>query len=326
MDNESSMFAVESGEGCEDVLKWNYHGGSGRPEKNAGELLLRAKRYLSAKGWIFRHVDEIGKEVVRYQSPHGEVYSSLRMACKSYIDQGLEEGRIRNVEPKKPRKIKCLSLENQSVPKSVQSESLRRGKTLKKQECCEGLVSSRNPRTVLSWLIDNNVVSEPGNVYYRSKTGTPLIKGRTTRDGIQCNCCSKGFTLTAFEEHAGSTNHRPAANIILDDGTGRSLSDCQRQARDSMRVTISTSSTHSSRKIVKAADSFQHENDEVCSACCRGGDLIGCEYCPSAFHMKCLGLKEIPNCQWFCPHCCCGICGIGCVKDKTFFYLSSMRA
>ncbi|KAE8731316.1 hypothetical protein F3Y22_tig00002840pilonHSYRG01006 [Hibiscus syriacus] len=80
--------------------------------------------------------------------------------------------------------------------------------------------------------------------------------GRITRDGIQCNCCSKGFTLTAFEHHAGSTNHRPAANIILDDGTGRSLSDCQRQARDSMKVIISTSSTHPSHKTVKVSNSF----------------------------------------------------------------------
>ncbi|KAK5845479.1 hypothetical protein PVK06_001668 [Gossypium arboreum] len=53
----------------------------------------------------------------------------------------------------------------------------------------------------------------------QSKTGTPLIKGRITRDGIQCLCCFKVFALTAFEVHAGSTNRKPAVNIILDDGT-----------------------------------------------------------------------------------------------------------
>ncbi|GMJ02580.1 hypothetical protein HRI_003927200 [Hibiscus trionum] len=331
MVDESTMFAAEGGEGCEeDVLKWYYHGGSGRPKKNSGELSLKAKRYLLSKGWIFQYVHKNGKEELRYRSPHGEVYSSLRMACKSYIDQGLGEATNSNVEPKQPRKRKCSSPENQPLPKSVQSESLKRRKTLNKQDnrvvksnkrMQEGAISSRNPRTVMSLLIDNNVVSMMENVYYRSKTGAALMKGHITRDGIQCHCCSKVFALTAFEDHAGSTNHRPAANIILDDGTGRSLSDCQRQLCDSMKVTTSTSSTHSTVKsptTAKVANSFQHENDEVCSACCGGGDLICCEYCPSAFHMKCLGLKEVPNGVWFCPSCCCGICGIGYLRDKRF--------
>ncbi|KAK8479965.1 hypothetical protein V6N13_014690 [Hibiscus sabdariffa] len=288
------MFEVEGGEGCEeDVRNWYYHRCSGRP-KNSGELSLKAKRYLLTKGWIFRCAHKKGKE------------------------------------EKQPRKRKCYSSENQSLPKCVQSESPKRRKKLNKPEnqvvksskrVREGPVSSRNPRTILSWLIDNNVVSMLEKVYYRSRTGAPLMKGQITRDGIQCHCCSKVFTLTTFEDHAGSTNDRPAANIILDDGTGRSLSDCQRQVRDSMNVTMSTWSTHStveSPKTVKAANSFQHENDEVCSACCGGGDLICCEYCPSAFHMKCLGLKDIPNGGWFCPSCCCGICGIGYLRDKSF--------
>ncbi|KAK8512415.1 hypothetical protein V6N13_083039 [Hibiscus sabdariffa] len=296
------MFAVEGGEGCEeDVLKWYYHGDSGRPKKKSGELSSKVRRYLSTKGWIFQRAHKNGKEELRYQSPHGEVYNSLRMACKSYIDQGLGEGMIGNLEFKQPRKRKCSCPENQPLPICVQSESPKRRKTLNKQEnrvvefskrMQEGSVSSRNPRTILAWLIDNNVVSMLENVYYRT-----------------------------FEDHAGSTNHSPAANIILDYGTGRSLSDCQRQVCDSMGVITSTLSTNSnlkSPKTAKAANSFQHENDEVCSACCGGGDLICCEYCPSAFHMKCLGLKDVPNGGWFCHSCCCGICGIGSLRDKNF--------
>ncbi|KAK8649048.1 hypothetical protein V6N13_129786 [Hibiscus sabdariffa] len=330
MDDKSATFVVE-GEGCEeDVLKWYYHGRSGRPNKNSGELSSKVKKYLSIKGWVFRYALKNGKKELQYQSPHGEVYNSLRMACKSYIDQGLGEGRMGNVDPKQPKKRKCLSIENQPLLKSVQSESPERRNKLKKQEnrvvktskrVREGPVSSRNPRTVLSLLIDNNVVPMLGNVYYRNKTGPPLMKGRITRDGIQCHCCSKVFTLTAFEDHAGSTNHRPAANIILDDGTGRSLSDCQRQVSDSMKSTTTTLRTRSVVEIpktVKAANSIRDENDGVCSACCGGGDLICCDYCPSSFHMKCIGLKEVPDGDWFCPYCCCGICGIGYVRDRSF--------
>ncbi|KAE8679910.1 Galactose oxidase/kelch repeat superfamily protein [Hibiscus syriacus] len=331
MDEKSTTFAVE-GEGCEeDVRKWCYHGGAGRP-KNSGELPLKVKSYISSKGWVFWYAIRNGKEEPRYQSPHGEVYNSLRMACKSYIDQGSAEGRTGNVEPKQSKKRKSSSMDDQPVLESVQSELPKRGKTLKIQEAPvvkyskqvrKGPVSRRNPRTVLSLLIDNNVVPILGKVYYRSKTGNPLMKGRITRDGIQCDCCSKVFALTSFEDHAGSTNHRPAAYIILDDGTGRSLADCQRQVCDSMKSTTTTPRTPSiveSPKTVKVADNlFRDEHDEVFSACYNGGDLICCDYCPSTFHMKCLGLKEVPNDPWFCPSCCCGICSIGYSRDKILF-------
>ncbi|MBA0676534.1 hypothetical protein Goari_018009, partial [Gossypium aridum] len=65
-------------------------------------------------------------------------------------------------------------------------------------------------------------------------------------------------------------------------------------------------------------NSIEHENDEACSVCCYGGELICCEHCPSAFHMNCLGLNEVPDGNWFCPSCCCGICGIGYLREKSF--------
>ncbi|KAI3453866.1 hypothetical protein Pfo_010529 [Paulownia fortunei] len=34
-----------------------------------------------------------------------------------------------------------------------------------------------------------------------------------------------------------------------------------------------------------------------------------CDQCPSSFHFHCLGLKEVPDGDWFCPSCCCQICG-----------------
>ncbi|KAE8653947.1 Galactose oxidase/kelch repeat superfamily protein [Hibiscus syriacus] len=311
MEEKSTMFA-DGVEACEEaVLKWYHGGGSGRP-KNSGELSFKAKSFLSSKGWVFWYVPENGKQELRYQSPTGKVYSSLKMACKGCIDQAFGEGRMKSVEPKQPKKRKCSGLENRPSPKSVQSEPPKRRKLLKIQEnrvvksgkkVREGPVSNGNPRTVLSWLIDNNAVPMLGNVYYRSKTGTPLMKGQITRDGIQCHCCSEVFTLTAFEAHAENTNHRPHANIIQDDGTGRSHSDCQRQVRDSM----TRRSVAESPKTVKAADSFRHENDGVCSSCNDGRQLICCDSCPSAFHMECLGLKEIPNGDWICPPCCCEI-------------------
>lgn len=184
--------------------------------------------------------------------------------------------------------------------------------------------SNQIPRTVLSWLIDKNVVLPRAKVKYcELKNGNPMAQGRITREGIKCNCCQKIFGLRNFEAHAGSICNRPSANIYLEDG--RSLLECQMQ----MKRKHSTENKESSHFT---------ENDYICSVCHYGGDLILCDGCPSSFHPDCLGIKvslpycllyffflifnqkancfilqlfkqEVPNGDWFCPSCCCKVCG-----------------
>uniref|UniRef100_A0A5B7BUP7 PHD finger transcription factor n=1 Tax=Davidia involucrata TaxID=16924 RepID=A0A5B7BUP7_DAVIN len=163
--------------------------------------------------------------------------------------------------------------------------------------------SHHNPRTVLSWLIDNNVVLPRAKVHYcGTKDHHPMAEGRITRDGIKCSCCQKNFTLSKFEAHAGSTYHRPSANIFLDDG--RSLLDCQLQLKrdNNMRSFITEPHEMKSQR-------HHSTNDYICSVCHFGGELVLCDQCPSSFHTTCLGLKDVPDGDWFCPSCCCGICG-----------------
>ena len=40
----------------------------------------------------------------------------------------------------------------------------------------------------------------------------------------------------------------------------------------------------------------------ACMQCHDGGDLMLCELCPSAAHLKCTGLTKEPE-NWFCPDC-----------------------
>ncbi|KAK7305415.1 hypothetical protein VNO77_43321 [Canavalia gladiata] len=160
------------------------------------------------------------------------------------------------------------------------------------------------PLNVLSWLIDSNLVLPRSKVHYKAKDSfckvRPMADGRITRDGIRCNCCMMTYSLVGFENHAsGRSTCRPSASIILEDG--RSLLDCQIQIMQDHKARESNEKPFS--------NSCQGENDYICSVCHYGGELILCDQCPSSFHKNCLGLEDIPDGDWFCPSCCCGICG-----------------
>ncbi|KAE8680718.1 PHD finger transcription factor-like protein isoform 3 [Hibiscus syriacus] len=55
--------------------------------------------------------------------------------------------------------------------------------------------------------------------------------------------------------------------------------------------------------------------DTICSVCHYGGDLISCDHCPCSYHLSCINLKDVPSEKWFCPSCCCGLCGLRNCKD-----------
>lgn len=147
-----------------------------------------------------------------------------------------------------------------------------------------------SPRSILSWLIDNNVVLPRENIRCRSQKDDAVRKeGKLTREGIQCSCCRRIFTISGFQVHADGGSCRAAANIFLDDG--RSLLECQVEA-------------YKTRKKAQPPDILkmklrQGENDVVCSVCHYGGKLILCDGCPSAFHANCLGLEVLSFSPFF---------------------------
>ena len=51
--------------------------------------------------------------------------------------------------------------------------------------------------------------------------------------------------------------------------------------------------------------SKKKDNNNICSICRDGGDLLMCDKCPKSFHLNCLKLKKqaIPDKEWFCPAC-----------------------
>ena len=47
------------------------------------------------------------------------------------------------------------------------------------------------------------------------------------------------------------------------------------------------------------------EHTDFCFLCKDGGELLCCDTCPLAFHLKCLfpPMKAIPDGDWSCPRC-----------------------
>ncbi|XP_027941263.1 uncharacterized protein LOC114195068 [Vigna unguiculata] len=207
-----------------------------------------------------------------------------------------------------------VSTENRKHKHSRNSKAImpkcdRKGSRRPRPECLRSskrvlsapTVSQQRPQNVLSWLIDREILMPRCKVYYWEEGGsnTDSAQGRVTYDGIKCSCCQKIYGIRGFVNHAGGSGEcKPAASIFLKDG--RSLLDCMIEAMHDDRTREDMNKP--------CNDLLRGENDDICSVCQYGGELILCDQCPSAFHWTCLGLNDIPHGDWFCPSCCCAIC------------------
>lgn len=116
--------------------------------------------------------------------------------------------------------------------------------------------------------------------------GQRLLDGYKLGSGICCSCCDNEISCSQFEAHAGRASRRnPYNSIFLSDG--QSLHE----------VALSLSSQRSSK--AKSCD----ENEDVCTECGDGGDLLLCDGCPRAFHTDCVGESRIPKGNWYCSNC-----------------------
>jgi len=117
------------------------------------------------------------------------------------------------------------------------------------------------------------------------------------------------FPLVTFNSDASTSlldnsldfQQRPTTNARNPED--RIALDCQRMDRDqTMGIAESCTSDPNSTAPQDA------DNEEACRLCGEGGDLVCCESCPSAFHLECLELSELPAGEWFCPGCRCDLC------------------
>ncbi|XP_015058462.1 uncharacterized protein LOC107004678 isoform X1 [Solanum pennellii] len=113
--------------------------------------------------------------------------------------------------------------------------------------------------------------------------GQKLLEGYKKGHGIFCYCCNTEVSPSQFEAHAGCASRRkPYLYIYTSNGV--SLHEL-------------------SIKLSKERRSSAEENDDLCSICADGGDLLCCDNCPRAFHTECVCLPSIPTGTWYCKYC-----------------------
>eukprot|EP00899_Mesostigma_viride_P028388 jgi/Mesvir1/8734/Mv02659-RA.1 len=77
---------------------------------------------------------------------------------------------------------------------------------------------------MLRRLVESGAILVGEEVHYRSKKGEVLLTGVVREGGIECHHCNTVVSLSVFEIHSGSTNHRPSAHTFIP-RRGQSLQD-----------------------------------------------------------------------------------------------------
>ncbi|XP_050213716.1 increased DNA methylation 1-like isoform X2 [Mercurialis annua] len=269
--------------------------GFNNPDTKAAKRIIVGKKEQSDTSFL-------GKEEVScivYQEPRSDSEKLLSKTTSKRQIRGFDRKTAKQIidgQPEQSGRISCF-VHQEPVSESEKFWRKTRG-FIKRVQHQNGVTAISSCRTILTWLVDNNVLSVRENVYYYGRLDMPaMAKGCISGGGIKCNCCGKVYTLNGFEFHVTGKYYKPAANIFLEDG--RSLLQCQ------MKLIHDDDDDDSPERLMSRN---RNENDDVCSVCHYGGDLILCDQCPSSFHQKCLGLMDVPDGDWFCPSCCCGIC------------------
>ncbi|KAG8371246.1 hypothetical protein BUALT_Bualt13G0067700 [Buddleja alternifolia] len=163
------------------------------------------------------------------------------------------------------------------VPESAQISSSSQKPKVKRQ----GKLTRKDLRMHKSVLAED--VLPEGTALSYVMHGKKRLEGFKKDGAILCTCCNEVVSPSQFEAHAGFASRRkPYMSIYTSNGV----------------------SLHQlSLELSKHRKSSSEENDDLCSICEDGGDLLCCENCPRAFHSECVGVTSIPEGKWYCKYC-----------------------
>ncbi|KAK4255169.1 hypothetical protein QN277_008199 [Acacia crassicarpa] len=169
------------------------------------------------------------------------------------------------------------SLEPVVVPSTLNSgmkHTTSRGKS-------QGRITKKDLR-LHKLVFEEDVLPDGTEVAYYAR-GQKLLVGYKKGFGIICSCCDTEVSPSQFEVHAGwASRRKPYLHIYTSNGV--SLHE--------LSISLSRGRRFST-----------NENDDLCSICSDGGNLLCCDGCPRAFHIDCVPLPCIPTGTWYCKYC-----------------------
>ncbi|PSR86543.1 Increased DNA methylation like [Actinidia chinensis var. chinensis] len=131
-------------------------------------------------------------------------------------------------------------------------------------------------------VFQNDVLPDGTELAYYAR-GQKCVQGYKKGFGIFCLCCQSEVSPSQFEAHAGwASRRKPYLHIYT--SNGMSLHELSIELSKMWKVST-------------------EENDDLCSICADGGDLLCCDNCPRAFHKDCVSLPSIPSGTWYCKYC-----------------------
>ncbi|KAH9623224.1 hypothetical protein KSS87_017156 [Heliosperma pusillum] len=141
---------------------------------------------------------------------------------------------------------------------------------------------TRKDQRLHKLVFEDDVLPDGTELGYYAR-GKKLLDGYKKGFGIFCNCCETVISASQFESHAGcAARRKPYCYIYTSNGV--SLHEL-------------------SINLIKGRSHSEKFNDDLCSICADGGNLLLCDGCPRAFHTECASLSNVPHGKWYCQYC-----------------------
>ncbi|OMO90373.1 Zinc finger, PHD-type [Corchorus olitorius] len=204
------------------------------------------------------------------ESLSGVVSEKPVILCNSCLDVKGSRGSLIDVADTTDRSPKPTVVSKSLISPLKCSSSQTKGKVTRKDLRMHKLV------------FEENGLPDGAEVAYFVR-GKKMLVGYKKGFGILCTCCNAEISPSQFEAHAGwATRRKPFQHIYTSNGV--SLHE----------LSIS---------LLKSRKFSTNENDDLCSICLDGGNLLCCDTCPRAFHKDCVSLPIIPTGIWHCRYC-----------------------
>lgn len=317
-DDSCDYVAVEAESNPESLQQWLSAVQNGKTTAANGrtrrsDMATEAKKHLSSLGWRFAYFPRKNKKrELRYKSPEGKWFQSLATACSSCLHASTRQLIV--PQSHSPRNLLVAFIETLPDNNNVSKKRKRNG--------CETTAFSMSKALINVDVSKKRKRVTNGETAAFNGTKALVLKKRK----LVSDCQTTAFNGVALNKEKSDVN-----KVILNVGVSKKrkrVNECETAAFNSEgKGEIRPRFEKSLRKVLQVMekknkkcekesvkfwrkDCGPEKNCDVCCVCHFGGDLLLCDGCPSAFHHTCVGLANLPEEElWFCPCCCCDICG-----------------